>query len=195
VSRGFGRLQRAVLKILEENRHFDTFEITAIAYAVEPGENGVCVVTDAQYASVRPALAALARQGMAMRTFRGSRRSNGSVPDAVEPTRMTRLYGPAVRCKRFSSICRPWSCINVSGLTLERYCSGPSWISARASSLADRPRPRAIRVTSVRMRREDRSSISSHPLADLGVGKGYMINSSLSWAVPLFAPGSRSFVL
>src|SRR5260370_41772487 len=40
-------------------------------------------------------------------------------------------------------------------------------ISARAISLADRPQ-RAIRVTSVRKRREDRSSISSHPLADLG---------------------------
>src|SRR5258705_324431 len=40
-------------------------------------------------------------------------------------------------------------------------------ISARAISLADRPQ-RAIRVTSVRMRREDRSSISSYPLADLG---------------------------
>src|SRR6478752_6531244 len=34
-------------------------------------------------------------------------------------------------------------------------------ISARAISLADRPQ-RAIRVTSVRMRREDRSSISSY---------------------------------
>jgi uncharacterized lipoprotein YbaY len=40
-------------------------------------------------------------------------------------------------------------------------------ISARAISLADRPQ-RAIRVTSVRVRREDRSSISFHPLADLG---------------------------
>ena len=40
-------------------------------------------------------------------------------------------------------------------------------ISARAFSLADRPQ-RAIRVTSVRRRREDRTSISSHPLADLG---------------------------
>src|SRR5687768_6011274 len=40
-------------------------------------------------------------------------------------------------------------------------------ISARAFSLADRPQ-RAIWVTSFRMRREDRSSISSHPLADLG---------------------------
>src|SRR4029450_7570511 len=40
-------------------------------------------------------------------------------------------------------------------------------ISARAISLADRPQ-RAIRVTSVRTRREDPTSISSHPLADLG---------------------------
>src|SRR6266496_3809667 len=39
-------------------------------------------------------------------------------------------------------------------------------ISARAISLTDRPQ-RAIWVTSVRMRREDRTSISSHPLADL----------------------------
>ena len=39
--------------------------------------------------------------------------------------------------------------------------------SAPASSLADRPQ-RAIRVTRVRRRREDRTSISFHPLADLG---------------------------
>jgi len=43
----------------------------------------------------------------------------------------------------------------------------PAFISARATSLTDRPQ-RAIWVTSVRMRREDRTSISSHPLADLG---------------------------
>src|SRR5260370_5479824 len=40
-------------------------------------------------------------------------------------------------------------------------------ISARATSLTDRPR-QAIGVTSVRMRREDRSSISTYPLADIG---------------------------
>src|SRR6266550_379909 len=43
----------------------------------------------------------------------------------------------------------------------------PAFISARAISLTDRPQ-RAIWVTSVRMCREDRTSISSHPLADLG---------------------------
>jgi hypothetical protein len=44
-------------------------------------------------------------------------------------------------------------------------------ISARAISLADRPQ-RAIRVTSVRMRREDRSSISFFILSQTSAGKG-----------------------
>ena len=78
------------------------------------------------------------------------------------------MYGPAVRCKRLSS---SWhsavlhQCIrSLIGAVLLRTIMD---ISARAISLADRPQ-RAIRVTSVRMRREDRTSISSHPLADLG---------------------------
>src|SRR6266566_5007600 len=52
-------------------------------------------------------------------------------------------------------------------------------ISSRATSLADRPHW-AIRVTSARTRREDRSSISSNPLADLGglEASGYIIASS-----------------
>jgi hypothetical protein len=52
------------------------------------------------------------------------------------------------------------SCINVSGLRLEHFALRAIMdISARAISLADRPQL-AIWVTSVRMRREDRSSIS-----------------------------------
>src|SRR5258705_6189050 len=47
-------------------------------------------------------------------------------------------------------------------------CSGPSWISARVRSHYRTGLDRAIRVTSVRTRSEDRTSISSHPLADLG---------------------------
>src|SRR5215831_3822973 len=47
-------------------------------------------------------------------------------------------------------------------------------------------------VTRVRMRREDRSSISSHLLADLG---GLLRHRSLFIdAVPLFVPCDRSFV-
>src|SRR5437773_132177 len=78
------------------------------------------------------------------------------------------MYGPAVRCKRLSS---SWhsavlhQCIrSLIGAGLLRTIMD---ISARAFSLADRPQ-RAIWVTSFRMRREDRSSISAHPLADLG---------------------------
>jgi hypothetical protein len=47
-------------------------------------------------------------------------------------------------------------------------CSGPSWISARVRSHYRTGLDWTIWVTSVRMRREDRTSISSHPLADLG---------------------------
>src|SRR6266480_511486 len=91
------------------------------------------------------------------------------------------MYGPAVRCKRLSS---SWhsavlhQCIrSLIGAGLLRTIMD---ISARASSLPDRPQ-RAKWVTSVRMRREDRSSISSHPLADLGglEASGYIIAGSL----------------
>src|SRR5258708_31312325 len=81
---------------------------------------------------------------------------------------MTPMYGPAVRCKRFLS---SWHsavlhrCIrSLIGAGLLRTIMD---ISARAFSLADRPQ-RAIWVTSFRIRREDRSSVSSPPLADLG---------------------------
>src|SRR5947209_5908154 len=46
--------------------------------------------------------------------------------------------------------------------------SGPSWISARMRHHYRTDLEWTSWVTSVRMRREDRSSISSHLLADLG---------------------------
>src|ERR1700736_693001 len=48
------------------------------------------------------------------------------------------------------------------------WCSGPSWISARVRSRYRTGLDWTIWVTSVRTRSEDRTSISSHPLADLG---------------------------
>ena len=76
------------------------------------------------------------------------------------------------------------------------WCSGPSWISARMRSHYRTGLERAIRVTSVRMRREDRSSIvvssSRRPRRVRDVG--YVIDSSSLRAVPLFVPGGRSFV-
>src|ERR1700688_2792659 len=93
---------------------------------------------------------------------------SGSERRTIKTTRLTRMYGPAVHCKRLSS---SWhsavlhQCIrSLIGADLLRTIMD---ISARAISLLDRPQ-RLIRVTSVRIRREDRSSISSHPLADLG---------------------------
>jgi hypothetical protein len=47
-------------------------------------------------------------------------------------------------------------------------------ISARAISLPERPQ-RAIRVTSVRMRREDRSSISFLILSQTSAGKAFQL--------------------
>src|SRR4029077_16446280 len=51
------------------------------------------------------------------------------------------MYGPAVRCKKISSIGGERSCINVSGFCLERWLLAIMDISARAISLSDRPRP------------------------------------------------------
>src|SRR3984957_7082615 len=63
-------------------------------------------------------------------------------------------------------------------------------ISARATSLTDRPQ-RAIRVTSVRTRSEDRTSISSHPLADLGWKLLIGVTSSLSPHIAQFLCSSQ----
>ena len=62
--------------------------------------------------------------------------------------------------------------------TWSALCSGPSWISARMRSHYRTGLDRAIWVTSVRMRREDRSPSSSHPLADLGGQTDYVIGCS-----------------
>ena len=84
------------------------------------------------------------------------------------------------------------SCINVSGLCLERMCSRPSWISARMRSNYRIGLDRAIWVTSVRMRREDRFSIvvssSRRPRR-----VDYIINSS-SFCGCSFVRAWRSFL-
>src|SRR5467141_432953 len=50
------------------------------------------------------------------------------------------MYGPAVRCKWFRRAGGERSCINVYGLCLEHLLRAIMDISARAFSLADRPR-------------------------------------------------------
>src|SRR6516162_10701354 len=104
------------------------------------------------------------------------------------------MYGPAVRCKRFhrSGRCGLASMYPASAWSVY---SGPSWISARMRSDYRTGLDRAIWVTSVRMRREDRSSIvvssSRRPRR-----ANYFIDRLLILlcAVPLFVPGGRSFV-
>jgi hypothetical protein len=106
------------------------------------------------------------------------------------------MYGPAVRCKRFR---RSGGCGLASMYPVSDW--GSSWlptimdISARASSLADRPqlghsghqcshapgRPILHLVSSSRRPRRVRTV-------------GYVIDSSSLHAVPLFVPGGRSFV-
>jgi hypothetical protein len=52
---------------------------------------------------------------------------------------LTPMYGPAARCKRVSSTCQMRSCINVSGLRLERVVLRAIMdISAHATLLADK---------------------------------------------------------
>src|SRR6266404_763628 len=100
------------------------------------------------------------------------------------------MYGPAVRCKRFVDLVvsglasmypvSSWSCCAPDHHGYQRACD---LINGQASI-------GAIWVTSVRMRREDRSSISTYPLADLGwkllIGLRHRL--LLICAVPLFDP-------
>jgi hypothetical protein len=80
--------------------------------------------------------------------------TGGRVPVENDP-----MYGPAVRCKRFRRSGRYGLASMYPASAWSMLCSGPSWISARMRSHWRTGLDRAIRVTSVRMRREDRFSI------------------------------------
>jgi hypothetical protein len=99
----------------------------------------------------------------------GYRGMSGLLVDIVNPSRLTRLYGPAVRRKKFHrSGLR--SCINVSGLWLER-CVAPGHHGyQRAVDLISGQASKAKRVTSVRSRREDRPP-SRRYLSQTSAGK------------------------
>jgi hypothetical protein len=75
-------------------------------------------------------------------------------------------------------------------------CSEPSWISARMRSRYRTSLERASWVTSVRMRREDRSSIVVSSSRRPWRVKVLAMSSIAPFlrAVPLFVPGGRSFV-
>src|SRR5919199_6391488 len=70
MSRGFGRVQRAVMDVLNAGRAVTSFELAAKVYgtASEPG-GGPCV-TKAQRSAVRRALASLQQRGLAFQCGR-----------------------------------------------------------------------------------------------------------------------------
>jgi len=66
MSRGRGTLQRSLLALISANGDLDMFELTALAYELEPDEQGKMVVSAAHLASVRRALVVLFREGLAI---------------------------------------------------------------------------------------------------------------------------------
>jgi hypothetical protein len=65
MSRGLGKLQRELLKILEESaEEINTITLAAEVYRVQPDADGFRGVNDAQHAAVRRALCGLRRQGL-----------------------------------------------------------------------------------------------------------------------------------
>ena len=108
-------------------------------------------------------------------------------PPRERSSPVTRMYGPAVRGKRFHR------CV---GIAVLRQCIRPLLgalllaimdISAHAVSLADRPRT-GHQGHQGSHAPEDRTSISSYPLADLGGKAGLRHRRLLISAVPLFVP-------
>src|SRR6202790_607742 len=81
---------------------------------------------------------------------------------------LTLMYGPAARCKGFSSSCRFAVLHQCIRPLIGAFAPGHHGYQRACVLISGQALSGAIRVTSVRMRREDRSSISTCPLADLG---------------------------
>ena len=90
---------------------------------------------------VRQLLAHLDRPPFSSRTSLTGHCGRGWACSLPRPIAFDPMYGPAVRCKSFRRASGERSCINVSGLWLERLLLATMDISARAISLCDRPRP------------------------------------------------------
>jgi hypothetical protein len=71
MSKGMGRIERALVAILEaRTKVVDTFELAADVYEI-PSDAGVTVISEAQLVSVRRALASLTKAGKILRIMRG----------------------------------------------------------------------------------------------------------------------------
>ena len=71
MSRGHGKVERAVLEVLAKHKLVNTFTIAAAVYLIQPNEQGSRIMTDAQLVSVRRALRKLEACGAAVRVHRG----------------------------------------------------------------------------------------------------------------------------
>ena len=74
MSRGLGRVERAALEVLRQERRrkailprLSSFEITARVFGVPQGPDGEYALSEAQRASVRRALLSLRRRGLVFR--------------------------------------------------------------------------------------------------------------------------------
>jgi hypothetical protein len=104
----------------------------------------------------------------------GAKRTSTGRQNRLARSKMTRMYGPAVRCKRTSSswrMCGLASMYPASDWSI--LCSGPSWISARVRSHYRIGLEQPFGSPVFARAREDRSSISFCPLADLGRLRGF----------------------
>lgn len=71
MSRGHGKVQRAILAVLADGKSYDTGDIAAMAFDLEPSEDGTTYINQAQRAAVARALAKMARESLVFRLFRG----------------------------------------------------------------------------------------------------------------------------
>jgi hypothetical protein len=75
MSKGPGHIQRELLAILGRHSHcVDTFDLAAEVYALQPGEDGVTMLSDAHLVSVRRALRGLQRARKVYRLGHDKRR-------------------------------------------------------------------------------------------------------------------------
>ena len=77
MSRRRGTLQRSLLALISANADLDIFELAALAYEIEPDQQGKMLVSAAHLASVRRALLVLLSEGLAIDSIarqQGSRR-------------------------------------------------------------------------------------------------------------------------
>lgn len=106
MSRGWGSVQRAAMRVLEEaaaeerpvDRLVDTYVIAVLVFDVEPDADRVRRLTDAQLSSVRRALSRLRDEGLVdgRRGFRDGRQRWGTTK-AIEAydARVRAVFGAA----------------------------------------------------------------------------------------------------